>query len=528
MSIKHHLILLLFGGPWLLRAEDADRFVTRILPVSPPLIESSMSRTEFDADADFFDIDDQPTEPDNPTQELFSHMGVPFPQGATVRYNPTTSSLIIRNTPENVRIFERIMSKVNVVPSQVEIDIVYISFSKEELGAIVRKSEAASLDADTIRKLWKSGRGRLEAGGSLVTRTGLNAIIEAVEEVIYPSEFEVEKNPRVIRALPGSYETREIGLIQNVTPTVGPDGYTLELTLSPELCRKVSWVDYGFEYTDKLGRNRRVRIEQPVFYSRNMTSSIVLYDGQTIVFGSTDHDGSNRVTFSLISATMLDPTGSKVHTHETVMSPEITIDEMVGNVAWNKTIYPVSPSAIEKAVNRYEFEEDAYDDEFVAIGGRDTTIYSTTDDSIKKVFVEHLGVPFPEGASISYNAAIASLIVRNTQENQELFKKVLDLVNLQPLQIEINGSFIAFKKSDLERWARESPTGTLETQSLKKRWQEGHGAWLGYSKIVTRTGLNAIQESVKEIIYPSEYSWSEADGGPATWTPGSFETREVG
>ena len=44
---------------------------------------------------------------------------------------------------------------------------------------------------------------------------------------------------------PGSFETRETGVILNVTPTVGPDGYTIELVLAPEVADLVDWLDYG-------------------------------------------------------------------------------------------------------------------------------------------------------------------------------------------------------------------------------------------------------------------------------------------
>ena len=79
---------------------------------------------------------------------------------------------------------------------------------------------------------------------------------------------------------PGTFETREVGVILNVTPTVGPDGYTIDLTLAPEVAELVDWLQYGstiegFQYN----------IPQPVFASRNVTTSIVVWDGQTVVLG---------------------------------------------------------------------------------------------------------------------------------------------------------------------------------------------------------------------------------------------------
>ncbi|MEM7392477.1 MAG: hypothetical protein AAF492_09010, partial [Verrucomicrobiota bacterium] len=131
----------------------------------------------------------------------------------------------------------------------------------------------------------------------VTTRTGLNAIIEVVEEIIYPSEFETNVQSfdsvvtdidgdlrnvrtRAVVVTPGSFETREVGVILNVTPTVGPDGYTIELTMSPEVAELVDWIQYGSVFGDQV-----INIPQPIFSSRNVTTSIVIWDGQTVVMG---------------------------------------------------------------------------------------------------------------------------------------------------------------------------------------------------------------------------------------------------
>jgi general secretion pathway protein D len=83
---------------------------------------------------------------------------------------------------------------------------------------------------------------------------------------------------------PGSFETRETGVILNVTPTVGPDGYTIDLTMVPEVAELVDWIQYGSS-TAAGGVSFTYNIPQPVFASRNVTTSIVIWDGQTVVMG---------------------------------------------------------------------------------------------------------------------------------------------------------------------------------------------------------------------------------------------------
>ncbi len=147
-----------------------------------------------------------------------------------------------------------------------------------------------------LHALDQSGGADLLSAPRVTTRSGVNAQIEVVREIIYPTEFEVTQptiqsegnlvTPPTVT--PGGFETRETGVILNVTPTVGPDGYTIDLTMIPEVSELVDWIEYGSEITlATAGGNQtfRFNIPQPVFSSRNVTTSIVIWDGQTVVMG---------------------------------------------------------------------------------------------------------------------------------------------------------------------------------------------------------------------------------------------------
>lgn len=158
-----------------------------------------------------------------------------------------------------------------------------------------------------LHALSQRGNSDLLSAPRITTRSGVNATIQVVREIIYPTEFEVTQptlqsdgnlvTPPTVT--PGSFETREVGVILNVTPTVGPDGYTIDLTLVPEVAELVDWIQYGSEIslaspiqnplTGLLVGSQtstfRFNIPQPIFSSRNATTSIVIWDGQTVVMG---------------------------------------------------------------------------------------------------------------------------------------------------------------------------------------------------------------------------------------------------
>ncbi|MCX7818096.1 MAG: hypothetical protein N2652_02640 [Kiritimatiellae bacterium] len=359
--------------------------MTRLYPVMPSIIEIVTTKTETDRQAsrgEFVtmggtagvEISQQ-----RDMKKFFSDMGVPFPPGTSISYNPAISQLIVRNTPENLEIFERILAALDVVPKQVEIEARFVEVAQKDLNELgfewlltdaweiankkgpgpIEAKERVQVNAnlgsggfthglryfidnsDTMTPAARSTQNAGQMAGNILslssiltnpeltvilhaleqkggvdllssprvtTRSGVNAQIKVVEEIIYPTEYEQQSvgdlgtgfgsiinpitgtqiSPYAYRPpIPGSFETREIGVILNVTPTVGPDGYTIDLTLVPEVAEFVRWIDYG-----PAGL---YPILQPVFASRNVTTSIVLWDGQTVVMGGLIRDQATHL-----------------------------------------------------------------------------------------------------------------------------------------------------------------------------------------------------------------------------------------
>ena len=94
------------------------------------------------------------------------------------------------------------------------------------------------------------------------------------------------------------FATRETGVILNVTPTVAADSKTIDLIMNPQVVELVDWIDYGYNLRAPDGSPQQVKMLQPVFHSRNISSHISIWDGQTAVMGGlitetrTDDKGS--------------------------------------------------------------------------------------------------------------------------------------------------------------------------------------------------------------------------------------------
>jgi general secretion pathway protein D len=166
------------------------------------------------------------------------------------------------------------------------------------LGGILSASSVLTNPEVTIvlQALSQHGGTDLLSAPRVTTRSGVNAQIQVVTEIIYPTEFtvtqpSVDSDGNVTMgpiSEPGTFETRETGVILNVTPTVGPDGYTIDLVMAPEVCELVEWLQYGsvIEIPSEFGNQIwTYNMPMPVFTSRNVTTSIVIWDGQTVVMG---------------------------------------------------------------------------------------------------------------------------------------------------------------------------------------------------------------------------------------------------
>lgn len=145
----------------------------------------------------------------------------------------------------------------------------------------------------------------------VTTKSGVRATIQIVREFRYPTEFDlpqVTQTPGSIYTpatptTPTSFETKPVGITLEVEPTVGPDGYTIDLILSPRVVEFDGFINYGSPintvatvYSDIFspgipsGISRTITmtdnvINQPVFSTREVTTEVTVYDGQTVVLG---------------------------------------------------------------------------------------------------------------------------------------------------------------------------------------------------------------------------------------------------
>ena len=152
----------------------------------------------------------------------------------------------------------------------------------------------------------------------VTTKSGQRAVIEIVREFRYPTQFQPPQIPQTVGSTSGigagsapipitpttptAFETRNTGVTLEVEPVVGPDGITIDLNLVPQVVEFEGFINYGSPIlapptaiTTALGvipglaQQDRVLtpnvINQPIFSTRKVTTSVSVWDGQTVVLG---------------------------------------------------------------------------------------------------------------------------------------------------------------------------------------------------------------------------------------------------
>lgn len=153
----------------------------------------------------------------------------------------------------------------------------------------------------------------------VTTKSGQRAVIEIVREFRYPTQFQPPQIPQSFRGgdsggfgvgpntavapasfpvtptTPTAFETRNTGVTLEVEPVVGPDGITIDLNLVPQVVEFEGFINYGSPINTvqpTLLGTSAVKVEltpniinQPIFSARKVTTSVSVWDGQTVVLG---------------------------------------------------------------------------------------------------------------------------------------------------------------------------------------------------------------------------------------------------
>ncbi len=258
---------------------------------------------------------------------------VDWPSGSKLVLDERTGTLIVTNSPMNIKKVDEILWNLDVVPLQVLIEAKFLEVDVtdlQELGVewklanedwavkskggsfaqgvaqnsgtdftdFTHASEGLNLTYKgvltkpqyeaVVHALEQNQNTRTLSSPRIATMNNQSASIKVVDEWIYPTRYEFQivqydlngdgdyddAGETRYENVPMDFVKRDVGIILTVTPSVGDDMRTISLSLIPEVSDAVA--DY-FEYTGG--------VKLPKFTSRNLNTNIVVDNTDTVVLG---------------------------------------------------------------------------------------------------------------------------------------------------------------------------------------------------------------------------------------------------
>ncbi len=161
----------------------------------------------------------------------------------------------------------------------------------------------------------------LMAAPKVTTKSGVKATIQIVNEFIYPTQYDPPTIPQttsnavagfsvpptVTPSFPRNFVMEPLGVILDVLPTIGPDGYTIDMALNPKVTDFDGFINYGSPINEvgyqvsgaiAIPQAQTVTtntINQPVFSTREVNTFVTVWDGQTVALGGLIREDVQKV-----------------------------------------------------------------------------------------------------------------------------------------------------------------------------------------------------------------------------------------
>ena len=157
-------------------------------------------------------------------------------------------------------------------------------------------------------------------------KSGQEAEIEIVREFKYATEYNPPQIPTsgsgstmmaVTPTTPTAFDVKQVGVRLHVQPTVGADGSTIDLQLEPQVVEFEGFINYGspiygVSFTESSVLNNLGNlvgwtintssvlltpnvINQPIFSTRKVRTSVSVWDGQTVMLGGLMREDVQKV-----------------------------------------------------------------------------------------------------------------------------------------------------------------------------------------------------------------------------------------
>lgn len=321
--------------------KDGDRFADKSL--------SEAAKSNANADTQ-----KNPEPTSEMLKQFFGPMGIDFPEGSTISYDPGNGKLIMKNLAKYLQRMETLLKEIDTPPPLVLVDskVMEVSMNAlEELGfdwlltytdkETSRQFQFSGLSSDkfyrnsstnyminglkvipnfggnnqfnlslSVRALDQKDRSEILATPRLLVVAGYPGKLIVAEERYFPDSW-TDAEIEIVNGTSYTYkaptpefsDATNVGTEFRVKPTVSSNNYTILLNIDTNITRMTGWSNYDYSIiigsmvyspANSSTANYQPKIKMPEFSKRKLTSTVKIYDGETVVIGGILEDIASR------------------------------------------------------------------------------------------------------------------------------------------------------------------------------------------------------------------------------------------
>ena len=228
-------------------------------------------------------------------KSFFVALEVSWPKYSSIKID-SYGQLAVKNTQENLALLDMlILPRCDFI---VHVEVQILAFQAKDIEKL---QLAEGVSEASLRGLRKAGKAKPVATASALTEENQEAMVKAVQEVIYPSEWAWvtadagepgAKQPSRLSMAgaffePQNFTMRETGMILQFIPQISnEDGSLIKMTLRPQWVTLERWEPLPVIGLTSGGKRQVIQLNQPVFNTTSFETQVNVNDGDTILLGT--------------------------------------------------------------------------------------------------------------------------------------------------------------------------------------------------------------------------------------------------
>ncbi len=212
------------------------------------------------------------------------HVG--WPVGSEAVFVEDGHQVVVRNTQSNLNVLAEALAPL-LAGCQIAFEFQVFAFNMKDVEKLLNGD---GVSCEGLMELRKKGRARLVTTARSVTRSGQEAVVKDIQEILYPTDMDGMVGTNQVdgawTVVPCNFEMREIGTILQLIPEFDREGNgtSINVMLNPQWVSLNRWETFDACAGSK-GNTKKVPLRQPVIGVSSIQTQLKLESGETVLLG---------------------------------------------------------------------------------------------------------------------------------------------------------------------------------------------------------------------------------------------------